>query len=183
MLIAQGLKVVGVDIRDGPLALARSLKLQPDLLLHAGEVTAEEGAKLVERIRPDGWDRGPGCDGQSRHSLQLDLSAHTEAVVNLNTSEAGLVYPSSLVRNHGTLILTAGPPKVTFSILDFIFKQLNVFGTQNGSGQDLREAIELCTEHSIRSTLRLYKLEEGSLRDMVESTHDAEWSGKAVVVV
>jgi len=88
-----------------------------------------------------------------------------------------------MVRNHGTLVMTAGPSIASFSILDFIFKQLNVFGTQNGSGQDLRETIELCTRHSIQSSLKLYKLDEDSLRDMVAGTHEAGWCGKAVVVI
>jgi len=88
-----------------------------------------------------------------------------------------------MVRNHGTLVMTAGPPIASFSMLDFIFKQLNVFGTQNGSGQDLRETIELCTQHSIQSSLKLYKLDEESLREMVAGTHEAGWSGKAVVVI
>jgi D-arabinose 1-dehydrogenase-like Zn-dependent alcohol dehydrogenase len=105
------------------------------------------------------------------------------AIVNLNTSEASLIYVRALVRNHGTLVMTAGPMNSTFSMMDFIFKQITVFGTQNGSGQDLREAVALCTEHDISSTLKLYRLEEDSLRDMVASTHDAGWSGKAVVVI
>jgi hypothetical protein len=61
----QGLKVVGIDVRQGPLSLASSLPLKPDLLLDASQVTSEQGAKLVEQLRPDGWDRGPGCDGES----------------------------------------------------------------------------------------------------------------------
>lgn len=68
-------------------------------------------------------------------------------------------------------------------MLDLIFRQINIFGTQNGSGQDLREAIQLCTRHSIQSSLKLYKLNEESLRDMVAGTHDAGWSGKAVVII
>lgn len=103
--------------------------------------------------------------------------------MNLNTSEEGLAYVRVLVRNHGTLVMTAGPFNSTFSMMDFIFKQITVFGTQNGSGQDLRETIELCTKHSIQSSLRLYRLEEESLSDMVADTHKPDWSGKAVVVV
>jgi hypothetical protein len=56
--------VVGIDIREGPLTLASSLKLKPDLLLNASEVTSEAGARMVEQLRPDGWDRGAGCDGE-----------------------------------------------------------------------------------------------------------------------
>lgn len=103
--------------------------------------------------------------------------------MNLNQSEAGLVYATALVRNHGTLVLTAGPPQASFSMLDLIFRQINIFGTQNGSGQDLRETIELCTQNSIESSLKLFRLEEDSLREMVEGTHAAGWSGKAVVVI
>jgi hypothetical protein len=64
VLIVQGLKVVGIDVRDGPLDLAGSLKLKPDLLLNASVTPAEEGARMVEGLRPSGWDRGPGCDGK-----------------------------------------------------------------------------------------------------------------------
>jgi D-arabinose 1-dehydrogenase-like Zn-dependent alcohol dehydrogenase len=175
----QGLKVVGVDVRDKPLQLADSLKLKPDLLLNASEVSAEEGAKMVEKLRPDGWDHGPGCDGMSHLHSRLT----SVAIVNLNTSEAGLKYVRTLIRNHGTLVMTAGPMNVTFSMLDFIFKQINVFGTQNGSGQDLRETVELCSKFGIQSSLKLYRLEEDSLRDMVADTEAAEWSGKAVVII
>ena len=137
---------------------------------------------MVERLRPDGWDRGAGCDGKcySNVSGSTWLKA---AIVNLNQSEAGLKYATGMVRNHGTLVMTAGPPTASFSMLDFIFKQLNVFGTQNGSGQDLRETIGLCTRHSIESSLKLYKLDEESLREMVAGTHEPGWSGKAVVVI
>jgi D-arabinose 1-dehydrogenase-like Zn-dependent alcohol dehydrogenase len=119
-------------------------------------------------------------------SLSGDLSlcgAEYAAIVNLNQSEAGLVYATAMVRNHGTLVLTAGPPKASISMLDLIFRQINIFGTQNGSGQDLRETIELCTQNSIESSLKLYRLEEDSLRKMIADTHDTAWSGKAVVVI
>jgi D-arabinose 1-dehydrogenase-like Zn-dependent alcohol dehydrogenase len=71
----------------------------------------------------------------------------------------------------------------TFSMLDLIFKQITIFGTQNGSGQDLREVVALCSKHGIESSLRLYRLEEDSLRDMIAHTEAPEWSGKAVVVI
>lgn len=61
--------MVGIDIREGPLTLANSLELKPDLLLNASQVTSEEGAKMVERLRPAGWDRGGGCDGESRQTI------------------------------------------------------------------------------------------------------------------
>ena len=79
--------------------------------------------------------------------------------------------------------MTAGPLNSSFSMLDFIFKQITVFGTQNGSGIDLREAIELCTKHSIESSVKLYRLDEESLKDMVADTHKEDWSGKAVVII
>jgi D-arabinose 1-dehydrogenase-like Zn-dependent alcohol dehydrogenase len=156
--------------------------------LNAAKVTVAEGAKMVEQLRPEGWDHGPGCDGECHSSdLHLEcallLKTYWTAIVSLNGSEAGLVYATGMVRNHGTLVMTAGPPKASFSMLDLIFRQINIFGTQNGSGQDLRETIELCTKNSIESSLKLYKLEEDSLRDMVAGTHDPEWSGKAVVVI
>ena len=66
-LTSQGLKVVGVDIRAGPLSLAGSLRLAPDLLLNAANISSTEGAKMVEQLRPQGWDRGPGCDGECAH--------------------------------------------------------------------------------------------------------------------
>jgi hypothetical protein len=69
--------VVGIDIREGPLTLASSLKLKPDLLLNASEVTSEAGARMVEQLRSDGWDRGAGCDGESQQCVWLDLAENS----------------------------------------------------------------------------------------------------------
>jgi hypothetical protein len=56
--------VVGIDNRDGPLALAGSLPLKPDLLINSSRITAEDGSKMTDTLRPDGWEGNSGCDGE-----------------------------------------------------------------------------------------------------------------------
>lgn len=56
--------MVGADARDGPLELARSVELAPDLLFNTMQTTPQEAAEEVLKIRPEGWTKGPGVDGE-----------------------------------------------------------------------------------------------------------------------
>ena len=62
----QGLKVVGLDARDGPVEAAKSSRYPGDILVNPTKVPVEEVVKQVQAAREPGFDYGEGVDGESR---------------------------------------------------------------------------------------------------------------------
>lgn len=60
----QGLKVVGLDARDGPVEAARKAKYPGDILVNPTRVPVEEVVKQVQAAREPGYDYGEGVDGE-----------------------------------------------------------------------------------------------------------------------
>jgi hypothetical protein len=56
---------VGIDGREGPLRLAKSQKLAPDLAINGMTTSVEDTLAAIDALRPAGWTQGRGVDGTS----------------------------------------------------------------------------------------------------------------------
>ena len=158
--------------------MTRTFKLAPDLLLDATETTAEEAVQLIKQLRPKhyvGWD---GADGQSITSRGLGGSC--SAVILTADPLSSQRYGLDIVRRHGLVVFVAQPPEIKFEFRDFIFRDLTIVGSLHGNTGDLRETIELCAQHGIRSEVTTFKIDQG--KEMLESVHHDKRKGKSVLV-
>lgn len=101
----------------------------------------------------------------------------------LNSAPAAVPYAINIIRPHGLIIYTSGPPVVEMGVLDFIWKDITAIGTQNGTAQDMLDMANICVAKGIKSTIRPYEFEEGAMNRMLADVQAPEWSGKAVVRV
>jgi D-arabinose 1-dehydrogenase-like Zn-dependent alcohol dehydrogenase len=101
----------------------------------------------------------------------------------LTSAPAAVAYALSLIRPHGLIIYTSGPPVVHMPVLDFIWKDITAIGTQNGTARDMLEMAQVCVERGIKSAVRAYEFDEGAMNRMLEDVQGEGWSGKAVVKV
>ncbi len=62
--LLQGIKVVGIDAREGPCKAAASVKYKPDIIVNATETPAEEVVAQIDALRNEDWDLGHGADGE-----------------------------------------------------------------------------------------------------------------------
>ncbi len=98
-----------------------------------------------------------------------------------NAAPAALPYALSILRSHGTIVLTAGPRNITIDILEFIWRDIVAVGTQNGTASDMESAAKLCMDHGIQSMVKLFEFSDAGMQRMLDEVHGPEWSGKAVV--
>jgi len=68
------------------------------------------------------------------------------AVIFTADAEPALGYAIDVVRLHGIFVLVAQPPKLTFTFVDFIFKDLTVVGSLRGNEKDLAETVDFVCE-------------------------------------
>jgi len=167
MAKAMGIKVVGIDAREGPCEAAASVHYTPDLVVNATETTPEEVVKQIDKLREASWDMGSGAD----------------AVIMANGAPAALSFGLSILRPHGLLVLTSGPPNVSIPILDFVWRDIVAVGTQNGTTANLEAAAKLCVERGIKSKVRLFDFTDKGMANLLHEVHAPEWSGKAVVKI
>ncbi|WRT69024.1 uncharacterized protein IL334_006006 [Kwoniella shivajii] len=163
MAKAMGLKVVGIDARPEPLALAKSLKLAPDLIIDASGTSPEEAMEDIVKLRPEGYK---GWDGADVTILTADpISSQS--------------FGTSITRRHGHIILVAQPPELKFDFKNFIFQDLTLSGSLHGNEVDLKETIDLVDKHDIRSDLQVFKID--AHQKMIDATHEQGRKGKIVL--
>ncbi|WWC64044.1 uncharacterized protein I303_106650 [Kwoniella dejecticola CBS 10117] len=163
MAKAQGLKVVGIDTRPGPLELVRSFKLKPDVIIDGGKSSSEDAMKEIIKLRPEGYE---GWDGVDATILTADPpSSHS--------------YALSLTRRHGHVILVAQPPELSFNFKNFIFQDLTLSGSLHGNEVDLKETVKLVYKHGIASEIQTFSIDDHE--KMVDATYHEGRKGKIVL--
>lgn len=163
-----GLRVVGVDVADGPLRLARDVAAR---LEGKGEVAivdarATEAADVVVDLgRVDGK--------QDRGDMGLD------AVLILPESQEAFDYGVALLRNHGKCVVVSFPKEgFRVAATDVVFRDISIVGSLVGSNKMLRETVKFADQHDVRAQIKTYPLSR--LNDLVDEYHKGE-GGKLVV--
>ncbi|GAP90940.2 putative alcohol dehydrogenase [Rosellinia necatrix] len=159
---AMGLRALGVDHGDAPLALARALGT---------------GARVVD-ARAEAADdvaRSLGAEDGRAERAEMGL----DAVVVLPESQAAFDYGVGLLRNRGRCVVVSFPRAgFRFSCDDVVFRGISIVGSLVGSNTLLRETVRLAAEHGVRAVMRTFPL--AGLNELVEEYHKG-LGGKLVV--
>ncbi|WVW79318.1 hypothetical protein I302_101286 [Kwoniella bestiolae CBS 10118] len=162
---ALGIKVIGSDISQTSLEYLSSLppKLRPDILVNPHYGKPEDILHRIRGLRQEGYDSLGGAD----------------AAIICTDSPLAIPFALPLLRPHSKLLLTAGPMELSFSLMDFIFKDITVMGSLNGTRERLTEVMELCAREGIQSEVHVERWDEG--RGVERIMHGQHGVGKGVV--
>ncbi|KAK3328210.1 chaperonin 10-like protein [Cercophora scortea] len=156
---ALGLRVVGVDARDGGLAL-----------------TSEMGAEVVVDAR------------QGRESVVEEVSRVTggnggvDAAIVLADSEDAAALACALTRMHGTVVQIAQPEEVRIPFQELVFRDIRIRGSVLCSPGESEEMMKFVAEHGIEVRTNVFRGLE-RIGELVDAVERGEVKGKAVVVV
>ena len=159
---AMGLRVLGVEAADAPLALAKSLDTKATIV----DARTEEASTVVERLGQEDGKTDPADMG-------------VDAVIILPESQASLDYGMKLLRNHGICVIVSFPENgFRISPRDLVFRDIRVVGSLVGSNATLREMLDFSAKHNIRARTKVFALDR--LNALVEEYHRTQ-GGKLVV--
>ncbi|KAK0646790.1 chaperonin 10-like protein [Cercophora newfieldiana] len=157
-----GLRVVGVDVKDGPLGLAREVS--------GGEVRVVDG-------RVEGAEEVVASLGEEDGRVGGERGV--DAVIILPESQRAFEYGMGLLRNHGKCVVVSFPKEgFKFQAGDVVFRDIQIVGSLVGSNKVLREMLEKAAEHGVKPRIKTYPL--SGLNRLVEDYHKME-GGKLVV--
>ncbi|KAK4160585.1 chaperonin 10-like protein, partial [Cladorrhinum sp. PSN259] len=159
-----GLTVLGVDVVDKPLELAKSVvkngstKIVDARVVEAKDVVTEIGVEDGKKDRED---------------MGLD------AVIILPESQKAFDYGVELLRRHGKCVVVSFPEKgFHFSARDVVFRDISIVGSLVASNKVLREMIQFAADHDVRASIRTFPLSK--LNELVQEYLKGE-GGKLVV--
>ncbi|OCL05538.1 GroES-like protein [Glonium stellatum] len=160
--VKMGLKVIGVDNVEGPLALARALDTGARIL----DARVDDPEEIVRQIGNE--------DGKTEQA-EMGL----DAVIILPESQKAFDYGVNLLKNHGRCVVVSFPEKgFHISSQALVFRDISVTGSLVGSNKTLREMLEFAAEHQIRGVIKRFPLSK--LNTLVEEYHKGG-GGKFVV--
>lgn len=149
---AMGLKVLGVDAADGPLALAKSLDTGAEIV----DARSETAEAVIERIGT--------ADGTTASNRGLD------AVIILPEAQVSFDYGMKLLRNHAVCVAVSIPPAGWHvSAVDLVFRDITVKGSILGSKAVLDEAVAFAAEHGVKPVTKTFPL--AKLNELVDELH------------
>ena len=161
---AMGLKVIGIDVADGPIKLANSLGTKARIV----DARSTPAETIVDEIAKE--------DGRSEID-RADTGA--DAVVILPESQRSFDYAMNIVRNHGQLVVVSLPVKgFVINPEDYVYRDIRIHGTILGTDATLKEMMEFVGKHNVKPVTKTYSLEQ--LNDVVEAHHSGD-GGKLVI--
>ncbi|KAK4463002.1 chaperonin 10-like protein, partial [Cladorrhinum samala] len=158
-----GLKVLGVDVADGPLRLARAV--------------AGEQARIIDGrvIDAKGVARQIGEEDGKKDVEDMGL----DAVIMLPESQRAFDYGIELLRRHGKCVVVSFPEKgFHISASDVVFRDISIVGSLVASNKVLREMIQFAADHDVKASIRTFPLSK--LNHLVDEYLKGE-GGKLVV--
>lgn len=163
--VGMGLKVVGVDVADGPLKLAEQV-VDGSGRARIVDARTEEPDDVVAQIGKE--------DGKTeRGDMGLD------AVIILPESQKGFDYGMKLLRDHGKCVVVSFPEKgFHVSARDLVFRDISVVGSLVASNKTLMDMVRFADEHDVKAHVKAFPLSK--LNDLV-AEYDKGEGGKLVV--
>jgi D-arabinose 1-dehydrogenase-like Zn-dependent alcohol dehydrogenase len=164
-----GLKVLGIDINDRALELARSLDLPTDSVQILDGKDEKNGAEQLRKVM-----------GQQDGRKYFDQMG-VDAAIILPESQKAFDLGCALTRNGGKIMVLSFPPEgFHFSAFDVVIRRLSVEGSLIGSNRAMEEMFEFCVQHGVRAKLTTYAFDD--LNQLVEDYHKGT-PGKLVIDV
>ncbi|OAL37374.1 hypothetical protein AYO20_03223 [Fonsecaea nubica] len=157
-----GLKVIGVDASDGPLAIASSLDTGAEIV----DARVTPAMDIVKRLGQE--------DGKKyRGEMGVD------AAIILPENQRAFQYGVDLLRNHGTCLVVSFPEKgFHFAASDVIFRDIRIIGTQLGTSRRVKEMLDFVVEHGVKTLKKVYEFDR--LDELVEE-YERGGGGKLVL--
>ncbi|KAK4230306.1 putative alcohol dehydrogenase protein [Podospora fimiseda] len=139
-----GLRVLGVDVADGPLKLAKKVVRDEKTMIVDGRVV--EAKDVVTDI-------GKEDEKRDREDMGLD------AVIILPESQKAFDYGIELLRRHGKCVVVSFPENgFNFSARDVVFRDISIVGSLVASNKVLREMIQFAADHDVKASVRTFAL-------------------------
>lgn len=155
---ALGLKVIGVDNRDGAISLAQSCGA--DLILDA----RDGPTSVVAAARAATGGFGADC------TISLSFARESTALA------------CAITRMHGTVIQVAEPEVVEIPPDELVFRDIRIRSTLIASGDESREMLEFLAKHEIHvDTKPFYGLDK--IFELVDWTNQSTSIGKACLII
>ena len=156
-----GLKVIGVDAKDGALALSKEAGADVVVDARGGK---EEVVKKVQEVV--GGGEGVGAD----------------ASIALADAEDAAALACAITKMHGVMVQVAQPEKVCIPFQEFVFRNVQVKGSLLCSKGEADEMLRSVAKNGLK-----IKMEKATgldkVKDLVERVQKGELSGKGVVIV
>ena len=163
-----GLKVLGIDVGDRQLQLAKdvaaNLRNNDIQIVDARATKPEELRKQL---------------GAADSRLHFEQSGVNAAII-LPESQAAFDFGCALTRNGGKILVLSFPPEgFHFSAFDVVIRRLSIEGSLIGSNRAMDEMFDFCLEHNVRAVKTVYGFEK--LNELVGDYHAGGVAGKLVV--
>lgn len=155
---ALGLRVLGIDARDGALDLSRELGAEAVLDARLGAREVVEWAQIVTG--------GHGAD----------------ATVVLSDAHGAAALGCAVTRMHGTVVQVAQPDEVCVPFQEIVFRDIRVRGSLLCSPAESRAMLEAVAEHGVEVRTNVFHGLE-SMGELMDMVNGGKIQGKAVIVV
>ncbi|RFU27775.1 hypothetical protein B7463_g8554, partial [Scytalidium lignicola] len=155
---AQGLIVVGVDVRDEGLQLSQ-----------------EAGASLV-------LDAREGTEAVTRKIMEFTGGVRAAATINLSEAKTAAGLACSITAKHGRMIQIAQPNEICIPYREIIFRDIHVSGSLTSSRKQMQDMVEFVAKHRILVKTNVYH-GLNNIPMLVADFHGGKMKGKGVVVV
>jgi len=160
-----GYRVVAVDNRAEPLALVKSLRLKPDLVISASD-PLEDAISQIHTFTAGPPTSYPGLD----------------AVIIATDGPGTFAYGAKITRKHGTLVVVGQPNDgVKFDFRDLVFRDVHVVGSVLSTPEQAREMMDLVHKEGIEIVTKVYPLDK--VNELVEDYHKPDMKGRFVVTL
>jgi propanol-preferring alcohol dehydrogenase len=155
---ALGLKIVGIDARDGGLALRK--EYGADVVVDAREGMSE-AVKAVQAVTG-----GMGAD----------------ATVNLSDASSAAGLACAVTKMHGLMVQIAQPDTVEIPFPELIFRDIRVRGSLICSPEESKSMLKCIAEHGVTVKTSIhYGLDK--IEDLVSMVHGGKIQDKAIIIV
>lgn len=155
---ALGLRVIGVDARDGGLTLSK-----------------EAGADIV-------LDARKGKEYVVAETQKVTDGLGVDASITISDAEDAAGLACAMTAMHKTMIQIAQPDKVSIPFAELIFRDIKIKGSLLCSPKQSESMLECIAKHGIKVTTNpFYGLDK--IEQLVDLVHGGEIKGKAVIIV
>ncbi|KAK3351156.1 hypothetical protein B0H65DRAFT_506611 [Neurospora tetraspora] len=167
-----GLKVVGVEARDGGLELTREMgaDVVVDARMGKDEVVREIGKAVL------------GDDGKEVDHNGLFATGGVDATVNLSDADDAAGLACAITKMHGLMVQVAQPLEVKIPFMELIIRDVRIKGSLQCSGEESEELLRFVAEHGVKVKMTpFYGLDQ--VEELEKVVSSGKLQGRAAIIV
>lgn len=155
---AKGLKVIGVDARDGALDLTR-----------------KSGADLVVDARK-------GNEAVVAEINKVTNGVGADSTLNVSDAKGAAATACAVTRRHGVMIQIAQPDTVDIPFVELIFRDIKVHGSKISSPHEAQAMLDTVAKHGVSVTTNpFHGLDK--IPELIELAESGKMMGKGIIIV